>query len=80
MRNTVIISIIKDVLVTIIGIRHMVDTHGYHIINALQVEVCSLCNSTVRIHKYIHTIIPLQCKIQYLGRKKISVAYSKEND
>lgn len=52
MRNSVIISIIKDVLVTIIDIWHMVSTHGYHIMNALQIEVCSLVTAQ---YTYINT-------------------------
>lgn len=50
--NNVIISIIKDVRVTIIDIWHMVDTYGYHIMNALQVEVCLLVTAQ---YAYINT-------------------------
>lgn len=40
MKNGIIKVSLKDFLVTIIDIWHTVDTHGYHIIAALQIEVC----------------------------------------
>lgn len=40
MKNSITGSIIKDFLVTISDIWHMVNAHGYHIIDALQIEVC----------------------------------------
>lgn len=38
--NSITISILKDFLVTIIDIWHVVNLHEYHIMAALQIEVC----------------------------------------
>ena len=63
MKNSITGSIVKDFLVTIIDIWHMVNTHGYHIIAALQIEVCLHVTTwyTYINIQYIHSP-SLECK------------------
>jgi len=61
MRNSIIISIQKDFLVTIIDIWHVVNTHGYHIMAALQIEVC--LHVTTRYTNINTHSISLECKL-----------------